>query len=402
VRLFFDYARGLAGEFDVAVFTSDARHDLSRLSRTEVIDGVPVSRHRLWLRKLAAKSIHLLSPSLLLEGIRRIRASTGVVIIHISELRGAVPLYAVLLKRLFRRRTILVHSAFGSLHYKASLRRRIYDKVFTKLLFNAVDLRLAQNDHEKAVYSEWCRQYGISAQANIRLFPLHLDGMAAGCGRLGAAGKNRQMVAEVRMQYGVPQDARVFIFLGRLHVAKGILRAIDVFLEFARRVEPNSMLLIVGADYGFQQSVERYILERNAGERVRVVNNVYETRFDYYFLADVFLGFPTIFEETMLSSVEAMGCGTPIIVSREADAPFVEEEGAGHVIDFDVNTAVEAMAAVVRQLPDYEVRAHATAARHFSGASAAPALLALLREAAASHSDAGRGVAEVNEHLSTR
>src|SRR5207245_10039557 len=127
--------------------------------------------------------------------------------------------------------------------------------------------------------------------------------------------------------------------------------------NFYRSCSRNTLLLIVGRDDGFQAKVEEYIAGNHAHEKIRIINNVYENRFDYYFLADVFLGFPTIFEETMLASIEAMACATPIIVSRVADIPYVEEEQAGRVIDFDVRVAGGAMAATTRDVGSFQVNA---------------------------------------------
>ena len=67
-------------------------------------------------------------------------------------------------------------------------------------------------------------------------------------------------------------------------------------------------------------------------------------------MADLFLGFPEIYEETMLSSIEAMSCGTPIVVSKEADSPYVEEGEAGHIIDYDMKSAVTAINDIVDRL----------------------------------------------------
>jgi glycosyltransferase involved in cell wall biosynthesis len=141
------------------------------------------------------------------------------------------------------------------------------------------------------------------------------------------------------------------------------------------------MLLIVGRDDGFQSNVEEHIALNRAQARIRVINNVYENRFDYYFLADVFLGFPTIFEETMLASIEAMACGTPIVVSREADIPFVAEERAGLVIDFDVRTATEAMGTITEHLASYQVNPRRVVARHFTGVAASAKFRTLLQMA---------------------
>jgi glycosyltransferase involved in cell wall biosynthesis len=137
----------------------------------------------------------------------------------------------------------------------------------------------------------------------------------------------------------------------------------------------------VGRDDGFQAEAEEYVLRNRVEGRVRIVNNVYETRFDYYFMADVFLGFPTIFEETMLASIEAMACGTPIVVSREADIPFVEEELAGKVIDFNLQAAVEAMSEITQNLTSFQVNARRVVATHFSGTAASKKLKALFHDA---------------------
>ena len=82
----------------------------------------------------------------------------------------------------------------------------------------------------------------------------------------------------------------------------------------------------------------------------------------------------------MLASIEALACGTPIIVSREADIPFVEAEGAGRVIDFQVATAVETMLAFIQDLTGFQQRARGTARRHFQGAAASEHLIRLFQE----------------------
>lgn len=367
VRLLFDYARWLCQEFRVVVFSGDVHHDFTRIPlKSERVQGVPIRRHRLFFPRLAKKSVYLLSPLMCLGAARQIRSTHGPVLLHFSELRGLVPLYALLLKRLFGKRVTLVHSAFGSLHYKRGWRRKIYDALFMKTFVRQVDLSLVQNEHEREAYGEMCWNYGRENESKIVLLPLHLDGVPADPARFTKSGKNQTAVRAVRRTYGVPEDALVFLFLGRLHSAKGIFRMIDAYRKFCRSCPRNTLLLIVGRDDGFQAKVEEYIAGNQAHEKIRIVNNVYENRFDYYFLADVFLGFPTIFEETMLASVEAMACGTSILISREAGIPYVEEEQAGLVIEFDVRTAAAAMAAITQGLASFQVNARRVVARHFT------------------------------------
>jgi glycosyltransferase involved in cell wall biosynthesis len=382
VRLLFDYARWMSSNSDVKVFTSDIHHDLTRITaKSETISGVPIERHKLFFPELTKRGVYLISPLMCVQAAQRIRSSRGPAVVHFSELRGPVPLYALLLKVLFGKRVTLVHSAFGSLHYKTGWRRRIYDAFFMKAFVRLVDLRLVQNEHESQTYGEICREYGRKNESKTVLLPLHVDGVPEHPARYTESGKNPTAVRDLRRVYGVPEEPLVFLFLGRLHPAKGILRTMDAFLEFSRFCSRQTMLLIVGRDDGFQAEVEEFIALKRAHERIRVINNVYENRFDYYFLADVFLGFPTIFEETMLASIEAMACATPIVVSREADIPFVENEQAGLVIDFDVRTAAESMGTIAESLGSFQANARRVVARHFNGAAASAKFLVLFQMA---------------------
>jgi glycosyltransferase involved in cell wall biosynthesis len=382
VRLLFDYARWMSSYSDVTAFTSDIHHDLTRIkAKAETISGVPILRHKLFFPALTKRGVYLISPLMCLRASQRIRSSRGMAIVHFSELRGPVPLYALLLKLLFGKRVTLVHSAFGSLHHKRGWRRRIYDALFMKAFVKLVDLRLVQNEHESEAYAEICREYGPTNESKTVLLPLHVDRVPEHPARCTESGKNHTEVRDVRRTYGIPEDPLVFLFLGRIHPAKGILRAIDAFLEFSRSCSRKTMLLIVGRDDGFQAEVEEYIALNRTQNKIRVINNVYENRFDYYFLADVFLGFPTIFEETMLASIEAMACATPIVVSREADIPFVENEKAGLVIDFDVRKAAEAMGTIIDSLASFQVNAKRAVARHFNGVAASAKFRTLLQMA---------------------
>jgi len=381
VRVMFDYAQWMRGEFQVAVFTSDIHHDFSRIPvKSETINGVSIYRSKLAFPRLA-KWVYLHSLFMWVRAAQRIRSSPGPAILHFSDLRGVVTLYALFLKLLFPRQVTLVHSAFGSLHYKRSIRRKLYDVLFMRPFVKLVDLRLVQNEHERDSYRKMCHTFGGSSRSLIFLLPLHVDGVPCDPACFTETGKSLTAVRELRRAYGVPEDAVVCMFLGRLHPAKGILRMIDAYLEFSRSCSRGTLLLIVGRDDGFQAVAEEYILQKRIQDRVRIVNNVYETRFDYYFLTDMFLGFPTIYEETMLSSIEAMACGTPIVVSREADIPFVEEEQAGRVIDFDLRTAAEAMEIITQDLGSYQVNARRVAASHFGGAAASRKLSTLFRMA---------------------
>ncbi len=373
VRLMYEYAQWMM-KFgsNVTVLAGDTHHNYTRiLKKQEMLNGIRIIRVSVYWRYLVRKNINFISPKMLIVSAWKIFQSQNRVIVHISVFRGLVPVYSLILKKLFPRKVILVHSAFGMLHFKQSRRRKLYDRLFMRPLLCAMDLGLAQNKHEISQYRDFFTRHKVNGNNKVVLFPLCAETRNYGDAKIG------EYRSLLRTKYGIPDDAFVCIFLGRFHPAKGIIRAIDAFLAFSDAYSGRAFFLIVGRDDGMQQRITDYIHDHNAVSSIRIVNDVYETRFEYYTLADLFLGFPTIDEETMLASVEALSIGTPILVSREADIPFVQEEDAGFVIDFSIVTAVERMQRIADNPSLYRQQACKVAKKYFSTESASHSLITL-------------------------
>jgi glycosyltransferase involved in cell wall biosynthesis len=315
---------------------------------------------------------------MLVLALRRIVGARTTAVIHIAELRSPVFLYAAALRRLFARRVVLVHSAFGMLHDKPRSRRRLFDPMFMGFMLRSVDIFLAQNDHEADVYRERCRRYR-TRRARIELLPLHTPGPPP---EVAAAANDHALRMRLRTAHGVPTEAFVCIFLGRLWAEKGILRTIDAFEICAATLDRPAMLLIVGHDHGFQSAIAAHVAACGAVQRIRIINDVYAQRFEYYALADLFLGFPTIHEETMLASVEALSCGTPVLVSSEADIPFVEAAGGGFVVEFSVARAAECMGRVAASPAGFRQRALSVARSRFAEQSTCARFQSIIERAA--------------------
>lgn len=389
-RLMYDYARWFVDRGDGAdVIAGDLHHDYTAVrARTEVLDGICIRRVRVFMRRLVRRALNLVSPSMLYYALRYVHSKPGITAVHIAELRSPVFLYAAIVKRLAPRRVILVHSAFGMLHDKPRSRRRLFDPLFMGFMLRSVDIGLAQNVHEVDAYHDHCRKYRANS-VRIELLPLHTHGPPAEvCSVVADEVKRLQM----RERHGLSKDAFVCIFLGRLHSEKGILRTIDAFEEFAAGLERPACLLIVGRDDGFEAAILAHIRAIGAADRIRIVGGVYEQRFEYYALSDLFLGFPTIYEETMLASVEALSCATPVLVSREAHMPFVEDEGAGFVIDFTQNAAVAAMRCIAKSPKSFRENARQVAVERFAQRSVCSVLQAMIGDVAL-HGRSDRGAA---------
>jgi glycosyltransferase involved in cell wall biosynthesis len=324
---------------------------------------------------LAKRNVTILPPKLLLDLLWQCIRLSGCTVLHVCELRGLVPLYALAVKRLFPHRVALIHSAFGMLHYRKSRIRAIYDRFFLFPFVRAVDVALAQNEHETNVYR--ALQQSAGRTENVLVRPLHAGGVPRALQGNGAGCKRPDLVAALRAKHGAPVDELVIVFLGRFHPGKGLLRTIDAFGHWRRTRRRRARLLLVGRDDGFEARLRQYVGEQGLGSSVSIVTGVYDKRFEYYYLADVFVGLPTLFEETMLASVEALGCGTPIVVSREADIPFVQDGGAGFVIDYSLESVAQAIEAIVSAPEQFQTEAYRVAQR-FASAAAANELLSLI------------------------
>ena len=150
---------------------------------------------------------------------------------------------------------------------------------------------------------------------------------------------------EFRRMWGIPEDARVVLFLGRV-VSK---KSPDLLLEAFSRWHgnpgnENSVLAIVGPDEGdgFLARLKAMTQQLNLGESVRFVGPLYEAaKWQAYRDADVFV-LPSQNENFGNTAVESAACGTPVIVTDQCGvAPLVGK--AGLVVPHDAYAIAKAL-----------------------------------------------------------
>lgn len=114
----------------------------------------------------------------------------------------------------------------------------------------------------------------------------------------------------IRDELGIPKDATVFLFLGRLNRDKGVLDLASAFNLLAAKYS-NADLLFVGADEGGMENKVRQVCSRCA-DRVRFVSFTKEPEY-YMNAADVFClpsyreGFGSVVIEAGASEVPSVG-----------------------------------------------------------------------------------------------
>src|SRR6266702_1551245 len=104
-------------------------------------------------------------------------------------------------------------------------------------------------------------------------------------------------------------DRPRLLFLGRIEPRNGLGTLLDAMPRIVRR--PNALLTVAG-DGPWRGYYERRA--RELGASVRFVGQVFEDRPDYYGSADLYLC-PTTIASFGVTLLEAMACGTPMIVS---------------------------------------------------------------------------------------
>ncbi len=116
--------------------------------------------------------------------------------------------------------------------------------------------------------------------------------------------------AELRRQFGIPADAPVALFVGRLTCDKGIAELVEAFLQLENRI-PNLRLLLVGSFEDGDPLPEDIRKRLETHDRVILAGPVNDTA-PYYAMADV-LVLPSHREGLPTVVLEAHAAGKPVI-----------------------------------------------------------------------------------------
>ena len=332
LRIFYDYAKLLETSFDVHILAGDVHHDYRRLSKDSKLPDIHVNRYRVIFRRLSKLNINFVAPSIFFGAYKRIKSSDDEVVLHICETRGSIYIYAAVLKFLFGDKVKLIHSGFGMLQVQSSFIRKIYDTIFLGWTFSMVDIFLAQNDHEMLEYHKFFGEYLRKdlAKEKVFLVPLHVPQKNIA----SYSSKSLEVQNLARAKFNLPVDDICLVFLGRLNSNKGIIRTHNAAKAYSRASQRKVHMIFAGRDEGFGATLrELKASTASADYEITIIENIYgDLRFDLYKAADIFLGCPLVFEETMLASLEALAVGTPSIVSLEASIPYAASCCGAHEV----------------------------------------------------------------------
>jgi glycosyltransferase involved in cell wall biosynthesis len=147
-----------------------------------------------------------------------------------------------------------------------------------------------------------------------------------------------------RKRYGIAADEKIILFLGRLHKSKGLDFLIKGFSGVLDQYQ-NVKLVIVGTDNGFLDTLMKQTKELKIDENVLVTGYISKNeKLEAFVDADV-LVYPGFIEIFGLVPLEAIMCGTPVIVADDCGCgEIIKEARCGYLVKYgDIDDLREKM-----------------------------------------------------------
>ncbi len=138
--------------------------------------------------------------------------------------------------------------------------------------------------------------------------------------------------ADTRREFGVPPDARLLLYVGRLAPEKNLEMLLAAFRKIADKM-PDAYLVVAGSGKS-ASALKRLARQMEIAPRVVFTGFLGRTKLDpLYKASDLFL-FPSKTETQGLAVGEALAAGTPAVVVNGGGAPEAIRDGEnGYVVE---------------------------------------------------------------------
>lgn len=339
INLFFNLSKSLVRRgHEVVVYTTDIRDRYSRLSDiqgTRDIDGIKVyyfgnishslsTKYLLSLPMGMAMAVKIEISNFDIIHLHNIRTFQNIIIHHYAKKYG-VP---------------YVLQAHGSL-------TTFFQKGFLKKTFDVVWGRRILKDASKliAVTKTEAEQYksmGVS-EDKIEIIPNGVD---------LSEFDNLPQKGEFKRKYGLGDDQRIILYLGRINKIKGLDLLARAFADLSTILK-DIKLVIVGPDDGYLSSLQKLVDILEISDRVLFTGPLYgQEKLEAYIDAEVYV-LPSFYETFPVAVLEAFACGIPVIVTDRCGIADVINSQAGLVVPYDKDQLKHAL---LQMLGDVKMR----------------------------------------------
>lgn len=342
VRVVYELTRKFAeGGHDVTIYTTDVGRQklLTEKDKIEIDSNVKVRYFKCTNNWIADRLKLHISPEMRLAIKKSIKNFD---VVHLNEYRGVPNIY---LWHYAKKNNIpYVLQAHGSLpliivgqKLPTVFSKILFDNIFGKKILKNASQVLALTNTEAEQY----KKMGMNAN-KIAIVPNGIN--------LSEYEKlpNRGVF---RKKYGIKNNEKLVLYLGRMHKSKGIHLLLDAFFDLSKEVN-DIRLVLIGPNDGDQQSLLESIQMLEINDRVLFTGFITEDEKIAAFVdSDVFVtpnfsGFPITF-------LEACACSTPIITTNMGDRLDWIHDKNGYVVKYDKD---QLRNAIFRILSDKELK----------------------------------------------
>ena len=179
---------------------------------------------------------------------------------------------------------------------------------FIKKIINDSTAISAANEYEKEIFLD------INQKSNIKII------------RNGVNLETLVSKQNFRKKYQI--DSKFVLFVGRFSKSKGIETLIHSFNQIKNKKEiPDTKLVIMGVDFGFEKEMEELIKKFNLSDRILVIKNPPREDVISAYGESEFLVLPSQWELSPLVPLESFAFKKPVISTRSHGVPFTVKDG---------------------------------------------------------------------------
>ena len=140
------------------------------------------------------------------------------------------------------------------------------------------------------------------------------------------------------------------VFLGRLHLQKGVDVLVDAFAQL-RSNGRRCKLVLIGPDYGLLAALQKKIAHYHLSQDVILTGPVFGRLKLSALAGAACFCLPSRQEGFSMAILEAMAVGVPVVISEGCNFPEVAEAGAGIVTQLDASKIADGLEYVLADAP---------------------------------------------------
>jgi len=157
---------------------------------------------------------------------------------------------------------------------------------------------------------------------------------------------------EFRRQYGINGNQKIILYLGRIHRIKSPDLLAEAFTCLSKDFS-DAKLAIVGPDDGYLPFLKELVADLEIADKVLFAGPLYgQEKLKAYVDADVYV-LPSFYEIFGITVLEALACGTPVIVTDRCGIADAIDGQAGLVVPYNKEQLQHAL---LRMLGDDRMR----------------------------------------------